>query len=144
MFTAAPENIDFRHNSNQVGAAFLSKLSHSFTHLAPTSVVFRLSPRLIESFNVLLTIIPFSGFKNQSSQGQPGSENVGNGLVDGKQPPYVFPQLLMESTHIVGTAVVVVTGLGVVTVVIECVVVSSEQEGPVKVGTGLVEGKQPP
>lgn len=51
----------------------------------------------------------------------------------------------MESTHIVGTAVVV-TGFGVViaVVVVGCVVVSSEQDGPVKVGQGLVEGKQPP
>jgi hypothetical protein len=49
----------------------------------------------------------------------------------------------MESTHIVGTAVVV-TGLGVGTVVIVGVTVSSEQDGPVNVGKGLVDAKQPP
>jgi hypothetical protein len=32
----------------------------------------------------------------------------------------------------------------VVVVVVAGVVVSSEQDGPVKVGKGLVEGKQPP
>lgn len=87
-------------------------------------------------------------YKSARTHGNPGSEKVGNGVVDGKQPPYVLPQILTVSTHMVGTSVVVtVTGVGVMNVVevmVVSVTVSSEHGGAVKVGKGLVDGKQPP
>lgn len=139
------------HGSNWVGATFYCSWfsrPRPAPVPVPESVDFVMFYSLTETFKVLLTTTPIPSTRATTHSllhGHPGSENVGNGLVDAKQPPYVLPQLLMESTHIVGTAVVV-TGFGVVmaVLVVGCVVVSSEQDGPVKVGQGLVEGKQPP
>jgi hypothetical protein len=70
--------------------------------------------------------------------------NVGNGLVDSKQPPYILPHELMPSQHIVGTFVRVGTWVMVAMLVIGVVVSVSEQDGAVKLGYGLVDSKQPP
>jgi hypothetical protein len=43
--------------------------------------------------------------------GHPGSENVGKGDVDGKQPPYVRPHGLILSTQMVGIRVLVGTAV---------------------------------
>jgi uncharacterized protein YabE (DUF348 family) len=44
----------------------------------------------------------------------------------------------------VGTAVVILVGVGVGRMVVGDVIVSSEHDGAVNVGKGLVEAKQPP